>query len=96
MTEAANNGYCAYSKTGNIVSVVCDYLTVDECVTKILGTLPEGFRPPRDCIGFGYIRGTSSSGQVAVDADGTVAIWCNEKTNTGYFGGNIAFPVAAG
>lgn len=92
MTEGAD-GYCAYRRQGALVCVVCDYLKTTAKTLRVLGTLPEGFRPPRDSIGMGYVRGVDSAGQVSVDKDGTVRIWCT-LSNSGYFGGSVTFPVA--
>lgn len=56
------------------------------------GVLPEGYRPPTDIIGFGYIRGTNTSGQILVNSAGEVATWCNTN-NTRYFSGSVCFVV---
>lgn len=56
------------------------------------GVLPEGYRPPTDIIGFGYIRGTNTSGQILVNSAGEVATWCNVN-NTRYFSGSVCFVV---
>lgn len=56
------------------------------------GVLPEGYRPPTDIIGFGYIRGTNTSGQILVNSAGEVATWCNQN-NTRYFSGSVCFVV---
>lgn len=56
------------------------------------GILPEGYRPPTDIIGFGYVRGTNTSGQILVNSAGEVATWCNQN-NTRYFSGSVCFVV---
>lgn len=56
------------------------------------GYLPEGYRPPTDIIGFGYIRGTNTSGQILVNSAGEVATWCNTNS-TRYFSGSVCFVV---
>lgn len=56
------------------------------------GTLPEGYRPPSDIIGFGYVRGTNTSGQILVNSAGEVETWCNQN-NTRYFSGSVCFVV---
>ena len=56
------------------------------------GYLPEGYRPPTDIIGFGYIRGTNTSGQILVNSAGEVATWCTTNS-TQYFSGSVCFVV---
>lgn len=56
------------------------------------GLLPEGYRPPTDIIGFGYIRGTNTSGQILVNSAGEVETWCTQN-NTRYFSGSVCFVV---
>lgn len=58
----------------------------------IKGVLPEGYRPSTDIIGFGYIRGTNTSGQILVNSAGEVETWCNQN-NTRYFSGSVCFVV---
>lgn len=92
MTEDAD-GYCAYRRQGALVCVVCDYLKVTAKVTRTLGTLPKGCRPSRTVMGMGYPRGVNNCGQVAVNPDGTVQVWC-AVSSSGYFGGSVTFPLA--
>ncbi len=54
------------------------------------GVLPEGYRPPCEVIGFGYIRGTNILGQVLVNSAGEVVTWCNQN-NSRYFSGSVCF-----
>ncbi len=56
------------------------------------GVLPKEYRPPTDIIGFGYIRGTNTSGQILVNSAGEVATWCNSN-NTRYFSGSVCYVV---
>lgn len=56
------------------------------------GVLPEKYKPPTDIIGFGYIRGTSTSGQILVNNSGEVATWCSQNSNR-YFSGSVCFVV---
>lgn len=90
-----NNGdskYCAYRKSGALVTVVCNGMSVTANTSKTLGTLPEGFRPERDVIGFGYVRGVNSVGQINISSNGSISIWCNTTTNE-YFAGSVTFPL---
>lgn len=84
--------YCAYRKCGNLVSVVCDYLSCTANSTKTLGTLPTGYRPKKTILGCGYIRGISSSGQITINPTGQVQIYCTASSD-GYFGGSVTFPL---
>lgn len=56
------------------------------------GVLPEGYRPQADVVGFGYVRGTHTFGQILVDSAGNVTTWCSE-TNDRYFAGSLCFVV---
>lgn len=56
------------------------------------GVLPEGYRPPTEIIGFGYIRGTSTSGQIFVNSNGNVETWCS-LDNPRYFSGSVCFVI---
>ena len=56
----------------------------------VKGTLPEGYRPKADTIGFGYIRGTNTSGQILVKSNGEVDTWCS-RDDTRYFAGSVCF-----
>lgn len=80
--------YCAYARIGHLIFVCMN--DMPSMGTK--GTLPEGYRPPSDIIGFGYIRGTNTSGQILVNSAGEVETWCNQN-NTRYFSGSVCFVV---
>ena len=80
--------YCAYARIGHLIFVCMN--DMPSMGTK--GTLPEGYRPPTDIIGFGYVRGTNTSGQILVNSAGKVATWCNQN-NTRYFSGSVCFVV---
>lgn len=56
------------------------------------GVLPKEYRPPTDIIGFGYIRGTNTSGQILVNSAGEVGTWCSSN-NPRYFSGSVCFVV---
>lgn len=56
------------------------------------GVLPKEYRPPTDIIGFGYVRGTNTSGQILVNSAGEVATWCNQN-NPRYFSGSVCYVV---
>lgn len=84
----ASGTYCAYTRIGHLVYVFMN--DMPSMGTK--GLLPEGYRPPTDIIGFGYIRGTNTSGQILVNSAGEVATWCNQN-NTRYFSGSVCFVV---
>ena len=43
-------------------------------------------------VGFGYIRGTDTSGQILVNSAGEVTTWCN-KNDPRYFSGFLCFVV---
>lgn len=91
MTEN-NIGFCCYAKCGNLVTVWCDYLGVSAQVSKILGTLPVNYRPAKSAIGMGYIRGVTSCGQISVDSNGVVGIYCTISTDS-YFGACVTYAV---
>lgn len=82
----ASYTYCAYARIGRLVCVIMN--DMPSLGTK--GVLPEGFRPPTEVIGFGYIRGTHTSGQILINKAGEITTWCNED-NTRYFSGSICF-----
>lgn len=84
----ASGTYCAYTRIGHLVYVFMN--DMPSMGTK--GILPEGYRPPNDIIGFGYVRGTNTSGQILVDNTGKVETWCNQN-NTHYFSGSVCFVV---
>lgn len=91
-TDSANNGYCAYRRSGGLVCVVCDYLSSTAKTNKKLGTLPAGCRPARTVLGMAYPRGANSCGQIAVDPDGEVSLYTFEGSS-GYVGGSVTFPL---
>lgn len=84
----ASGTYCAYTRIGHLIYVFMN--DMPSLGTK--GVLPEGYRPPTDIIGFGYIRGTNTSGQIFVNSAGEVATWCNVN-DTRYFSGSVCFVV---
>lgn len=84
----ASGTYCAYTRIGHLVCVFMN--DMPSMGTK--GVLPKGYRPQNDIIGFGYIRGTSTSGQVLVNSAGEVSTWCSQNSS-GYFGGSVCFVV---
>lgn len=84
----ASGTYCAYTRIGHLVCVFMN--DMPSMGTK--GVLPEGYRPQTDIIGFGYIRGTNTSGQILVNNVGEVATWCNIN-DTRYFSGSVCFVV---
>lgn len=86
------DGYCAYRRCGCLVSVVCDFVSTTAKTSKHLGTLPVGCRPAMSAIGMAYPRGTNSSGQLTVTADGTVSLYTFEGSS-GYVGGSVTFPL---
>lgn len=90
--DSANNGYCAYRRSGGLVCVVCDYVSSTAKTYKKLGTLPAGCRPARTVLGMAYPRGTNSSGQITVEPDGKVGIYTFEGSS-GYVGGSVTFPL---
>lgn len=91
-TDSANNGYCAYRRSGGLVCVVCDYLSSTAKTSKKLGTLPAGCRPARTVLGMAYPRGANSCGQITVDPDGEVSLYTFEGSS-GYVGGSVTFPL---
>ena len=91
-TDSANNGYCAYRRSGGLVCVVCDYLSSTAKTNKKLGTLPAGCRPARTVLGMAYPRGANSCGQITVDPDGEVSLYTFEGSS-GYVGGSVTFPL---
>lgn len=91
-TDSANNGYCAYRRSGGLVCVVCDYVSSKAKTNKKLGTLPAGCRPARTVLGMAYPRGANSCGQITVDPDGEVSLYTFEGSS-GYVGGSVTFPL---
>ena len=91
-TDSANNGYCAYRRSGGLVCVVCDYVSSKAKTNKKLGTLPAGCRPARTVLGMAYPRGANSCGQITVDPDGEVTLYTFEGS-PGYVGGSVTFPL---
>ena len=84
----ASGTYCAYTRIGHLICVFMN--DMPSIGTK--GVLPEGYRPQNDVVGFGYIRGTNTSGQILVNSAGEVATWCNQN-NDSYFAGSLCFVV---
>lgn len=80
--------YCAYARIGHLVCVIMN--DMPSLGTK--GVLPEGYRPPIEVIGFGYVRGTHTSGQILVNKNGEISTWCNEN-HARYFSGSVCFIV---
>lgn len=80
--------YCAYICIGHLVCVVMN--NMPSLGTK--GVLPKEYRPPTDIIGFGYVRGTNTSGQILINSAGEVETWCNQN-NPGYFSGSVCYVV---
>lgn len=80
--------YCAYARIGHLILVCMNNMPS----MGVKGTLPEGYRPPADIIGFGYIRGTNTSGQILVNSAGEVETWCTQN-DTHYFSGSVCFVV---
>lgn len=84
----ASGTYCAYTRIGHLVCVFMN--DMPSMGTK--GVLPEGYRPKANIIGFGYIRGTNTSGQVLVESNGKVGTWCSQNSSR-YFAGSVCFVV---
>ena len=87
----SGSSVCAYRRNGATVTVVCDTLKVQANKELKIATMPEGLRPSIHSVGFGYQKGVSSIGQLAVSASGTVAAWCN--TGGAYFSGSVTYPL---
>ena len=86
--SSESDTYCAYTRIGHLVCVFMN--DMPSLGTK--GILPEEYRPPTDIIGFGYVRGTNTSGQILVNSAGEVSTWCNQN-NPRYFSGSVCFVV---
>lgn len=84
----ASGTYCAYTRIGHVVYVFMNDMS--SMGTK--GVLPKGYRPQTDIIGFGYIRGSDTSGQILVNSAGEVSTWCTQN-NSRYFSGSVCFVV---
>lgn len=84
----ASGTYCAYTRIGHLICVFMN--DMPSLGTK--GVLPKGYRPPTDIIGFGYIRGTNTTGQILVNSAGKVETWCSTN-DTRYFSGSVCFVV---
>ena len=82
----ASGTYCAYARIGHLVFVCMN----DMPSMGVKGVLPEGYRPPADIIGFGYVRGTNTSGQISVNNAGKVETWCSQDSAR-YFSGSVCF-----
>lgn len=86
-------GFCDYRVVGGVaVCITCDWLSTTANTYKKLGTLPSVLRPKYSAMGAGYIRGYGGIGQLSVDSEGLVSVWCN-TTNDGYFGASLTFPL---
>lgn len=88
------DGFCDYRVvSGAAVCVVCDWLSITANKTKSLGTLPVGLRPKYTAVGLCYVRGVANTiGQINVDSNGLVSLWCNVSADY-YFGGGVTFPL---
>ena len=84
----ASNTYCAYARIGHLVCVLMN----DMPSLGVKGVLPKECRPKADTIGFGYVRGTNTSGQIFINSAGEVETWCNQNS-TRYFSGSVCFVV---
>ena len=90
LSTNGNGGYVRYSVYGDIVVVNVDYYRCTANTTIKVGYIPAAYRPKKEVIGFGYVRGTSSDGQINVGTDGAVGIWCT-STSSSYFAGSVAY-----
>ena len=84
-------GTCWYSRTGNIVTIVCQDVKVTEKKEVQLGVLPEELRPSVRFVGFGVIPGSSSTGQIAANVSGNVRIY--SASGTGAFTASLTYPI---
>lgn len=92
-TERDGNGTVYYRKSGGLVCIVVNFVSIEQKKEKVFGTLPAELRPNHDVIGYGWSRGSSTSiGQVSVNADGKVAGWCSIASSR-YFCGSICYPL---
>lgn len=92
-TERDGNGTVYYRKSGGLVCIVVNFVSIEAKKEKVFGTLPAELRPNHDVIGYGWSRGSSNSiGQVTVNVDGTVGGWCS-IASTRYFFGSICYPL---
>lgn len=90
LSTNGTGGYVRYSVYGDIVVVNVDYYKCTANTTIKAGYIPAAYRPKKEVIGFGYVRGTSTDGQISVGTDGGVGIWCT-STNSSYFAGSVAY-----
>ena len=86
------SAYCRYTRIGNVIVVAADGLPVTANKLTTIAKVPLDLAPDKSMLGFGYVRGSTSVGQITVDKDGTVAIWC-DKTSTGYFAGSVVYSI---
>ena len=84
-------GTCWYSRTGNIVTIVCQDVKVTEKKEVQLGVLPEELHPSVRFVGFGVIPGSSSTGQIAANVSGNVRIY--SASGTGAFTASLTYPI---
>ena len=90
LSTNGTDGYVRYSVYGDIVVVNVNYYKCTANTTVKAGYIPAAYRPKKEVIGFGYVRGTSSDGQISVGTDGAVGIWCT-STSSAYFAGSVAY-----
>lgn len=78
---------------GGVVTVSCDSIKISSAGAFLtLGTLPEAMRPSRgSALGTAYARGMDCYGQITVNKDGKVDVWCSVKSS-GYFAGCVSYP----
>lgn len=92
-TERDGNGTVYYRKSGGLICIVVNFVSIEAKKEKVFGTLPAELRPEHDVIGYGWSRGSSNSiGQVTVNVDGTVGGWCSIASSR-YFCGSITYPL---
>lgn len=90
LSTNGTDGYVRYSVYGDIVVVNVNYYKCTANTNVKVGYIPAAYRPKKEVIGFGYVRGISSDGQISVDTDGAVGIWCT-STSSAYFAGSVAY-----
>ena len=88
----SGDGYIRWGQQGHIVAVWANYIHAEPSIVKY-GPLPKEARPAVEALGCGYVRGEAGSdGQVVVDPEGYVGIYCTRTSN--YFSGSVAYFVA--
>ena len=90
LSTNGTGGYVRYSVYGDIVVVNVNYYKCTANTNVKAGYIPAAYRPKKEVVGFGYVRGTSSDGQISVGTDGAVGIWCTSTSST-YFAGSVAY-----